>query len=88
MCSILNIIFLSFSNQQTVSDSAAIIVRTKYKTDFHYIQINEIQDYIDEITGIFHEVLFSVLKNIKSVISLVKNINFWMTFAFFHKFPL
>ena len=48
----------------------------------YYIQINEIQENIDEITCIFQKVLFSLVKIIKSVISLVKNINFWMTSAF------
>ena len=53
-----------------------------YCKDFYYIQINEIQKNIDEITCIFQKVLFSLVKYIKSVISLVKNINFWMTSAF------
>ena len=52
----------------------------------YYIWINEIQSNIDEITCIFQKVLFSLVKNIKSVISLVKNINFWMTSAFFISF--
>ena len=43
---------------------------------FYYIQINEIQESIDEITCIFQKVLFSPMKNIKSVIQ------FWMTSAF------
>ena len=37
---------------------------------FYDIQINEIQENIDEITCIFQKVLFS----------LVKNINFWITY--------
>ena len=46
------------------------------------------QEKIDEIkrtfqkVKTFQKVLFSLVKNIKSVISLVKNINFWMTSAF------
>ena len=37
----------------------------------HYsIQINEMQKYIDEITLIFIKVIFSLVTNIKSVISL------------------
>ena len=43
----------------------------------YYIQINKIQENIDEITCISQKVLFSLVKNIKSVISLVKNITFW-----------
>ena len=54
---------------------------------FYYIQINEIQESIDEITCIFQKVFFSLVKNIKSIISLVKNTNFCMTFAF-SWFPL
>ena len=46
------------------------------------------QENIYGITCIFQKVLFSLVKNIKSVIQLVKNINFWMTSTFFHKFPL
>ena len=42
------------------------------KIEFYYIQINEIQG----------KVLFSLVKNINSVISLVVNINLWMTSAF------
>ena len=56
----------------------------------YYIQINEIQKNIGEITCIFQKVLFSLVKHIKSVISLMKNINFWTTddFHFLHTFPL
>ena len=50
---------------------------------FYYLQINEIQENIDEITCIFQRVLFSPVKNIKRFISQVKNINFWMTSGFF-----
>ena len=53
------------------------------KTDVHNQFLNEIQENIDEITCIFQKVLFSLVKDIKSVISLVKKkINFWMTYAF------
>ena len=34
----------------------------------YYVQINEIQAYIDEITCIFQKVLFSLVKNVKSVV--------------------
>ena len=46
------------------------------------IQIGEIQKNIDEIICIFQKVTFSLVKYIKNNISLVKNINFWMTSAF------
>ena len=58
-------------------------IRNMLQAEFYYIQINEIQKNIDEITCIFQKVIFSLVKNIKSVISLVKNITFWMTPAFF-----
>ena len=32
---------------------------------FYYIQMNEIQEHIDEITGIFQKVVFSPVTNIK-----------------------
>ena len=51
---------------------------------FYYIQLNEIQETVDEITCIhvFQKVISSLAKNIKKVISLVKNISFWMSSAF------
>ena len=55
---------------------------TRVRSCIYYIQINEIQENIDEITCIFQKVLFSLVKNIKSVISFVKNITFWMTSSF------
>ena len=51
-------------------------------TYIYYIQINEIQENFHEITCIFQNVLLSPVKNIKSVILLRKNLNFWMTPAF------
>ena len=54
----------------------------------YYIQINEIQKNIDEITYIFQKVIFSLVKNIKNVILLMKNITFWLTFAFSISFCL
>ena len=56
--------------------------------ELYYIQINEIQENIDKITCIFQKVLFSLVKNIKSVISLVKKYQLLDDFGFFHKFPL
>ena len=56
------------------------------ETRFIIYKFNEIQENIDEITCIFQKVLFSLVKNIKSIISLVKNLNFWMTSAFFISF--
>ena len=37
------------------------------KINIYYIQINEIQENIDEITCMFQKVLFSVMKNVNSV---------------------
>ena len=53
--------------------------------NIYYIQFNEITGKyarINEITCIFQKVILSLVTNIKSDNSLVKNINFWMTSAF------
>ena len=42
----------------------------------YYIQFNLIKENMVEVTCIFQKMIFSLMKNIKSVISLVKNINF------------
>ena len=57
-------------------------------TSFYYIQINEIQKNIDEITCIFPKVIFSLGKISKVLFHYSENNNFWMTSAFFLSFLL
>ena len=47
----------------------------------YYIQINEIQKYIDEITWIFPKVIFSLVTS-KVLFHFRENNNFWVTSAF------
>ena len=49
---------------------------------YHYIQISELLKNIDGKIYMLQKVIFSLVKNIKSDISLVKNINVWMTCDF------